>query len=101
MVALRIVIGMLIAAAIGLALIPLVVLLDLHEGGTGWGLCEQGLDGCNNSYFAGFELLGGFALVMFVVVALIAVCMRLLRWMEQRQLDEQQRSRPNQHQPQT
>jgi hypothetical protein len=85
MLPLRILIGVLIAAAIGVALIPLAVLLDLHEGGTGWGLCQQGIDGCRNSYFAGFELLAVVALVLFGIVALIAVCVRLLRWLERRQ----------------
>lgn len=85
MLPLRIAIGLLIAAAVGVALIPLAVLLDLHEGGTGWGVCEQGIDGCRNSYFAGFELLGVVALILFVIVALIAVCVRLLRWLERRE----------------
>lgn len=85
MIPLRIIIGLLIAAAIGVALVPLAVLVDLHEGGTGWGLCEQGVDGCRNSYFAGFELFGGVALALFGILALIHVCIRLLRWMESRE----------------
>jgi hypothetical protein len=84
MLLLRITIGLLIAAAVGVALIPLAVLLDLHEGGTGWGLCQQGVDGCRNSYFAGFELLGVVALVLFAIVALIAACVRMLRILERR-----------------
>ncbi len=84
MALLRVLIGVLIAAAIAVGLIPLAVLLDLHEGGTGWGLCKQGVEGCSNSYFAGFELLGVVALVMFSITGLIAVCMRLLRWLEKR-----------------
>jgi hypothetical protein len=86
MIPLRIIIGLLIAAAIGVALVPLAVLVDLHEGGTGWGLCEQGVDGCRNSYFAGFELFGGVALALFGILALIHVCVRLLRWMEAREV---------------
>jgi hypothetical protein len=82
--ALRVLIGVLIAGAIGIALVPLAVLVDLHEGGTGWGLCAEGLDGCRNSYFAGFELFGGVAIALAAVLALIHFCIRLLRWMESR-----------------
>jgi len=84
MIPLRVIIGVLIAAAVGVALIPLAVLVDLHEGGTGWGLCEQGVDGCRNSYFAGFELFAAVALALFGILALIHICVRLLRWMERR-----------------
>ena len=85
--ALRVLIGVLIAAAIGIALVPLAVLVDLHEGGTGWGLCGEGLDGCRNSYFAGFELFGGIAIALAAVLALIHLCIRLLRRMESRRPD--------------
>ena len=91
MTPLRIVIGMLIAAAIGVALVPLAVLVDLHEGGTGWGLCGAGLDGCRNSYFAGFELFAGVAVALFVILALIQMCLRLLRRMESRRPEGTQR----------
>jgi hypothetical protein len=84
MTPLRVIIGVLIAAAIGIALVPLAVLVDLHEGGTGWGLCAEGLDGCRNSYFAGFELFGVVVIVLFAVLALIHFCVRLLRRMESR-----------------
>jgi hypothetical protein len=84
MLPLRILIGVLIAAAVGVALIPLAVLLDLHEGGTGWGLCDAGVEGCTNSYFAGFEMLVGVAIALAAILALIAVCVRLMRWMERR-----------------
>lgn len=87
MTPLRVVIGVLIAVAIGIALVPLAVLVDLHDGGTGWGLCAEGLEGCRNSYFAGFELFGGVVLALFVVLALIHVCVRWLRWMESRRPD--------------
>lgn len=84
MLPLRILIGVLIVAAVGVALIPLAVLLDLHEGGTGWGLCDAGVEGCTNSYFAGFEMLAGVAIALAAILALIAVCVRLMRWMERR-----------------
>ena len=84
MVPLRVLIGVLIAAAVGIALVPLAVLLDLHEGGTGWGLCEAGVEGCSNSYFAGFEMLGWLAIALAAIVGLIALCVRAMRWLDRR-----------------
>jgi len=82
---LRIAIGALIAAALGVALIPLMVLLDLGDGGTGWGLCEVGVATCRSSYFAGFELLAILVAVLFAILGLIAVLARILRWVERRE----------------
>jgi|GEM_PF-773220 len=79
---LRIAIGVLIAAAVGVALVPLAVLVDLKDGGSGWGLCPQGLDACRSSYFAGFELLAGLILVLAVVLLLIHLCVKLMRRLE-------------------
>lgn len=84
MIALRVVIGALIAAAIGVALIPLLVLLDIRSGGTGWGLCPSGIGICRNSYFSGFELVAFIAVALFAILALIALCVRLLRIVERR-----------------
>jgi len=87
MTSLRIVIGVLIAAAVGVALVPLAVLVDLHDGGTGWGLCHQGLNGCRNSYFAGFELFAGVAVALAAILAVIHLCVRLLRRLEMHATD--------------
>jgi hypothetical protein len=76
---LRLVIGILIAVAVLVAIVPLLVLLDLGGGGSGWGLCDPGIDGCRNSYFAGLEMIAWLAFVLFADVALIGVCVRLLR----------------------
>ncbi len=84
MTSLRIIIGLLIAAAIAVALVPLWVLLDLHEGGSGWGLCSGGLNTCRNGYFSGFEMLGAVTVALFVIVMLIAVCVRIMRVLERR-----------------
>lgn len=92
MTPLRLVIGALIAVAIGIALIPLAVLLDLHEGGTGWGLCSGGLAGCRNSYFAGFEFVAYILGSLFLVLAAIQVIVKLLRWLERREAEKQGRS---------
>ena len=84
-IALRILIGLLIAAALGVALIPLFVLLDLSDGGTGWGLCDAGVETCRNSYFVGFELVALLAAVLFVIVGLIGLVAKVLRWVERRE----------------
>ncbi len=81
---LRIAVGVLIAVAIGVALVPLAVLADLKDGGTGWGLCPQGLDACRSSYFAGFELVAALFLVLAVVLTIIRLCVRLLRRIERK-----------------
>lgn len=85
MTPLRLIIGGLIAVAIGIALIPLAVLLDLHEGGTGWGLCQEGLSTCRNSYFAGFEFVAYILGALFAVLAVTQLVVKLLRWLERRE----------------
>jgi hypothetical protein len=87
--ALRIAIGLLIAAAFAMALVPLLVLLDLGGGGTGWGLCEAGVAVCRNSYFSGFELLAFFAAALFAMIGAIAGLTRILRWLEHREKERQ------------
>ena len=84
MVALRALIVALIGAAVAVALIPLMVLLDLRRGGTGWGLCSGGLGDCRTSYFDGFELMGWLFAVLFILLGMIAACVRILRYLEQR-----------------
>lgn len=85
MILIRALIGVLIAAIIGIALIPLFVLLDLRSGGTGWGLCAGGFGACRTSYFAGFELVAGLLLVMLALVLAIGLLIRLLRLLRERQ----------------
>ncbi len=84
MIVLRAFIVTLIGATIAVALIPLMVLLDLRRGGSGWGLCAEGLDGCRNSYFAGFELIGWIFAALFILLGMIAMCVRILRYLEQK-----------------
>jgi hypothetical protein len=84
MVFLRALIVALIGAAIAVALIPLMVLLDLRRGGTGWGLCAEGLGECRTSYFDGFELIGWLFVALFILLGMIAACVRILRYLEHR-----------------
>ncbi len=86
MVVLRALIVLLIAAAIGVALIPLMVLLDLRRGGSGWGLCPDGLGDCRTTYFAGFELIGWLFMALFILLGMIAACVRILRHLEGREV---------------
>lgn len=77
--ALRVFQAILIVIGIAIAAVPLLVLLDLVNGGTGLGLCVGGLGGCSGSYFTGLELLAILTFALFLVVSGIAVCDRLLR----------------------
>lgn len=88
MTVLRTIIVLLVGAAIAVALIPLMVLVDLHNGGTGWGLCHDGLGDCHNSYFAGFELIGWIFGALFILLGMIAMCVRILRYLEARADEE-------------
>jgi hypothetical protein len=82
----------LILSALAVATVPLVVLLDLSAGGTGWGLCPRGLAGCDTPYTAGPELASGLAIAMFALIAGIRVVSRLIRRVERdQQLSEAQR----------
>ena len=84
MTLIRSLIGVLVAVIIGIALIPLFVLLDMRSGGTGWGLCNDGFGRCRTSYFSGFELLAGLLLVLLGLVLSIGLLVRLLRYMRER-----------------
>lgn len=81
---LRVAIGALLALIVVIAMVPLLVLRNLNSGGTGWGLCADGLGACSNSYFAGFELVAGLLFALLVVVVLLRVATRSLRWTEHR-----------------
>jgi hypothetical protein len=80
----RLLIGALVVAIVGVALIPLYVLLDLRSGGSGWGLCTEGFGRCRTSYFSGFELVAALLLALMVLVVAVGVLTRLLRYLRQR-----------------
>jgi len=84
-IVIRFLIGVLVAAIVGIALIPLFILLDLRSGGTGWGLCAGGFGACRTSYFAGLELIAALSAVLLALVASIGLLVRLLRYMRERQ----------------
>lgn len=74
LIALRILLGALIVAVVAVAAVPVFAILDLIDGGTGWGLCPDGLSVCETSYFTGLELVAFLTLLLFVLLGLIAVC---------------------------
>jgi hypothetical protein len=67
------------AAAIGIALIPILVLIDLLDGGTGWGLCPQGIEACNNPYTTAAEFGILLTVGLFLSVLGIRLLMKLAR----------------------
>jgi hypothetical protein len=82
LIALRILLGTLVVIALGAAVAPLLVVADLAAGGTGWGLCPDGMSTCTTSYFAGPELLAILIFVLLAAAGGIAVCVRLIRRLE-------------------
>ena len=81
--------GSLFIAAMALAIVPLAVLLDLSSGGTGYGLCSQGLAGCDTPYTAGPELAAVLGVGLFALAAGVRFISRIIRRFErQRQIDE-------------
>ncbi len=55
--------------AVLLAAFPLLVLLDLADGGTGFGLCPGGVTTCRNPYTAAPELTITLSVGLFMVLS--------------------------------
>lgn len=75
----RLVRAVLIVAAVALAAVPLFVLLDLAQGGTGYGLCPGGVTRCRNPYTAAPELSTLLTLGLIVVLGGLRITNRTLR----------------------
>ena len=78
---LRLGVVLLSAIAIGIALVPILVLIDLLDGGTGWGLCPNGIEACDNPFTTAAEIGVLLTLGLFLSVFGIRVLMRLARKM--------------------
>lgn len=65
--------------AVGLAVVPIVVLIDLVGGGTGYGLCPGGIENCDRPYTTGAEIVIILILSLFLVILAIRLLMRLAR----------------------
>jgi hypothetical protein len=81
--AIRIAVLILSLTALGIAVVPILVLLDLVKGGTGFGLCPGGMEACDRPYTTGAELIVILTLALFLVVVGIRLLMRLARRLQQ------------------
>lgn len=79
MLFIRIAILLLGVMAVGIATVPLLVLIDLLGGGSGLGLCPGGLQQCEKPYSTGAELIIILAIGLFAVVAGIRILAKMAR----------------------
>lgn len=75
----RVGVFILIVAAVAIGVVPILVLIDLLDGGTGWGLCPNGLELCDRPYSTGAELIVILTFALFMVVFGIRMLVRLAR----------------------
>lgn len=69
----------LVVVAVGIGIIPILVLIDLLDGGTGWGLCPGGIELCEKPYSTGAELIVILTIGLFLTVLGIRLLLRLAR----------------------
>jgi predicted butyrate kinase (DUF1464 family) len=72
------------AVAVAIAVVPMLVLIDLVGGGTGYGLCPAGLQECDNPYSTAAE----FAVLLTVGLGLAVLGIRLLMRLARRLQDD-------------
>lgn len=72
------------ATAVGIAAIPVLVMIDLLRGGDGFGLCPKGLEACEKPYSTGIE----FAVILTVALLLVVVAIRILMKLARRLRDD-------------
>ncbi len=65
--------------AIAIAAIPILVLIDLLDGGTGWGLCPSGIESCSSPYTTGAVLAALLTVGFLTTVWGIRLLARLAR----------------------
>lgn len=75
----RVAVVALIGLAIGASAIPILVLIDLLSGGSGWGLCPAGLGACDNPYTTAPELAALLTLALLAPVVGLRLLMRVAR----------------------
>ena len=81
----RVLIGALVVTAIALAVIPLLAALDLARGGSGFGICPDGVWLCAAPFVPVVRLTGLVGLGMGAVAVGIRLARRGLRWAEREQ----------------
>lgn len=75
----RLAVFILVLVAIAIGIVPILVLIDLLDGGTGWGLCPGGIELCDKPYSTGAELITFLTVGLFLTVAGIRLLVRLAR----------------------
>ena len=75
----RLAVLILVVVAIAIGIVPILILIDLLDGGTGWGLCPGGIAACDKPYSTGAELILLLSLGLFLTVLGIRLLMRLAR----------------------
>lgn len=78
----RMLIGALVVIAIVLALVPLLAALDLARGGSGFGICPDGVWLCASPYLPVVRLTGLVGLGMGASAVAIRLARRGLGWAE-------------------
>jgi len=79
----RLAVFVLVVVAIAIGIVPILVLIDLLDGGTGWGLCPGGIELCEKPYSTGAELIIILTLGLFLAVAGIRLLVRLSRRLQE------------------
>lgn len=79
----RLAVFLLVVVAIAIGIVPILVLIDLLDGGTGWGICPQGIELCDRPYTTGAELVVILTLGLFATVACIRLLVRLARRLQE------------------
>jgi len=69
----------LVVLAVAIGIVPILVLIDLLDGGTGWGLCPGGIEVCDKPYSTGAELIVILTLALFLTVLGIRLLVKLAR----------------------
>ena len=75
----RLAVFLLVVLAVAIGVVPILVLIDLLDGGTGHGLCPGGLEFCDKPYSTGAELVIVLSIALFLTVWGIRMLMRLAR----------------------
>jgi len=74
---------LLVVLAVAIGVVPILVLIDLLDGGTGYGLCPGGLEFCDKPYSTGAELIIVLTIALFLTVMGIRLLMRLARRLQE------------------
>lgn len=86
--AVRALVGVAVILILAIGAVPLLILLDLSGGGTGWGICEAGLDSCRVGGFRGGRLAALLMVGLFLIMALL----RFVVWIASRSAGRKRRA---------